>query len=61
MALSPKDPIICIKNEWNERKGKNICSLDLSFFCYFHVFQDKGAGKVQKDLQELKGDSWLRF
>lgn len=54
MALSPKDPIICIKNEWDERKGKTICSLDLSSFCYLHVFQDKGAGKVEKNYRNSK-------
>lgn len=53
-ALSPKVPIICIKNEWDERKGKTICSLDMSFFCNPHVFQDKGASKVEKDYRNSK-------
>lgn len=58
-AASPKDPIIRIKNEWNEKRGKPICSLDLSIFCYLHAFWDKGAGNLQKILQE--DGLWLHF
>lgn len=59
MAASPKDPPIYIKNDWNDRKGKTPCNLDLAIFCYPHAFWNKGAGNLHKTLQEE--DSWLQF